>query len=105
MKMLKEKLKELGVEFKDQAYGNPTYFGDFFSKQGVLFFIPFSERSKKNLIETYIKRRKTIVISSSFINGCGIVYNVLTTKDSKELEEHGKRINDSVKKFWGEKGA
>lgn len=110
MKKIIEFLKENGIEYKTVSLGNPYYYNDGFTVQGIAvkFDYELSKdmqglHKKEEAFLKSMKRRKKHCIGYS--GRCGIYipwYTVLATSDFEELKEHEARIDADVQKFWKE---
>ena len=110
MKKIIEFLEKHDIEYNHVTLGNPYYYNDGFTVQGITIKFDyelaesFPELQKKErLFNQYMKRRKNHCIGYS--GKCGIYipwYTVLSTDDFERLEKHEARIHADVEKFWKE---
>ena len=110
MKKIIEFLKENGIEYRTVSLGNPYYYNDGFTVQGIT--VRFDYELAKDMQELHkkedrflksIKRRKNYCIGHSGKSGIYIPwYTVLNTDDFERLEEHERRIQADIEKFWQE---
>lgn len=110
MKKIIEFLKENGIEYRTVSLGNPYYYNDGFTVQGII--VRFDYEIAKEMQELHkkedtflksMKRKKKHCIGYS--GRCGIYipwYTVHATSDFERLEEHEARIDADVQKFWKE---
>jgi hypothetical protein len=110
MKKIIEFLKENGIEYRTVSLGNPYYYNDGFTVQGIT--VRFDYELAKDMQELHkkedtflksMKRKKKHCIGYS--GRCGIYipwYTVLATSDFEKLKEHEARIDADVEKFWKE---
>lgn len=108
MKKIIAWLKESGIEYKVNEYGNPHYFNDGFSVDGIQIAFYFdgigNSPEKENLLVDFMKRKKTY-ICKEFRFGAGHTYRIMTVFDAVRLEQHEKAVADAVEKFWEEEHA
>lgn len=110
MKRITEFLQKNGIDHKAVTLGNPYYYNDGFTVQGIriLFDYELAEDAselyqKQCAFLKYMKRRKKQCIGYS--GKCGIHipwYTVLDASDFERLEEHENRIQADVERFWEE---
>lgn len=113
MKKIIEFLEQNGIEYNTVTLGNPYYYNDGFTVQGITVEFNYdlaesvSELQKKEILfQKYMKRKKTHCIGYS--GKCGICtpwYRVLSVFDFRRLQEHEARIHEDVEKFWQEEHA
>lgn len=108
MKKIEKWLKENGIDYSVERYGNSTYFDDDFSVPGLS--IPFyfdgignAWEDQKALTKYMDNNRAYMCKCSKF--GAGISYYIMTVFDAARLAEHEEKIRKSVQKFWEEKRA
>lgn len=108
MKKIIEWLEENRIEYSVNKYGNPYYFNDGFSVDGVQIAFYFdgigNAPEKKKLLEDYMRRKKSHVCQERRF-GAGYTYRIMTVFDSIRLEQHEKAVVDAVEKFWEEEHA
>lgn len=113
MKKIIDFLKQNGIDYELVNYGNPHYYNDGFTVQGltIKFDYELAEsipelQKKEKLFTQFMKRRKKHCIGYS--GKCGIYipwYAVFDVSDFKRLQEHESRIQADVEKFWKEEHA
>lgn len=105
MKKIIAWLEDNKIEYSVNKYGNPQYFNDGFSVDGikVTFYSDGIENApeKKRLLLDYMKRKKSYVCQESCF-GAGYTYRIMARVDVDRLERHEKSIADAVEKFWKE---
>mgnify|MGYP001100693455 FL=1 len=93
------------IEYSVNKYGNPQYFNDGFSVDGikVTFYSDGigNAPEKKRLLLDYMRRKKLYVCQESYF-GAGYTYRIMAIADADRLEHHEKSITDAVEKFWKE---
>lgn len=103
MKKIKEWLEENGIEYSVNRYGNPYYFNDGFSVEGIKITFFFdgigNEWDKRHDLERFMKRKKSYSLQS-FHFGAGISYRILTVFDAARLEKHEKAVREATEAFW-----
>lgn len=103
MKKIVKWLNENGFEFEVVKLGNPYYFNDDFSVDGILVSFYFDEigndLEKRMELEKYMKNKKSYNLSCSRF-GSGHTYKILSVFDSVRLERHENLIKESCEKFW-----
>lgn len=108
MKKIIEFLQENGIEYTVSKFGNPYYFDDNFSVEGLQvsfdFYLDDNASSKKAKFEKFIKFKKSYEVRS-FRFGCGYTYNIFTVFDARRLDEHENAIKKATEKFWQEEHA
>lgn len=113
MKKIIDFLKQNGIEYKLVSCGDPYYYNDGFTVQGITikFDYELAEsipelQEKERLFIKHMKRKKAYCIGYS--GKCGIYipwYTVFGTLDFKRLQEHESRIQADIEKFWKEEHA
>lgn len=105
MKKIIEFLNENGIEYSANKYGNPYYFNDGFSVEGIQIAFYFdgigNTPEKKKLLIDFMKRKKAYICRESRF-GAGYTYRIMTVFDETRLNQHEKAIADAVEKFWEE---
>ena len=108
MKKIIAWLEENGIEYNINKYGNPYYFNDGFSVDGIQIAFYFdgigNVLEKEKLLLDYMKRKKAYICQESRF-GAGYTYRVMTVFDAARLEQHEKAVSDAVEKFWEEEHA
>ncbi len=108
MKKIIAWLEENGIEYSVDKFGNPYYFNDGFTVDGIQVSFYFdgigNAWEKKEMLEKFMKRKKSYVCYD-FRFGAGYTYRIMTVSDYVKLIEHEKAIDDAVKKFWQEEHA
>lgn len=98
-------MEENGIEYSVNKYGNPHYFNDGFSVDGIQIAFYFdgigNAMEKKKLLADYMKRKKSYICQESRF-GAGYTCRIMTVFDASRLEQHEKAIADAVEKFWEE---
>ncbi len=98
-------LEENEIEYSVNKYGNPYYFNDGFSVEGIQVSFYFdgigNVLEKKRTLLDYIRRKKAYTCWESRF-GAGYTYKIVKTSDAIRLECHEKSIADAVEKFWQE---
>ena len=105
MKKIIKFLEENGIEYNVNKYGNPHYFNDGFSVDGIQIAFYFdgigNSPEKKKLLVYYMRRKKSYVCQERRF-GAGYTYRIMTVFDAARLEQHEKAVADAVEKFWEE---
>lgn len=105
MKKIITWLEENGIEYSANKYGDPYYFNDGFSVDGIQIAFYFdgigNAPEKKKLLVDYMRRKKSYVFQESRF-GAGHTYRIMTVFDSARLEQHEKAVMDAVERFWAE---
>jgi len=103
MKKIIAWLEENKIEYSVNKYGNPHYFNDGFSVDGIQIAFYFDEIGnaweKKKLLLDYMKRKKAYICKESKF-GAGYSYRIMRVFDAARLEQHEKTVADAVEKFW-----
>lgn len=98
-------LEENKIEYSVNKYGNPYYFNDGFSVDGIRVAFYFdgigNSPEKKRMLLNFMKRKKAYTCQESRF-GAGYTYRIMTAFDSARLERHEKAVADAVEKFWEE---
>ena len=107
MKKIIEFLKENGIEYRTVSLGNPYYYNDGFTVQGITVRFDYELakdmqefQKKEEAFLKSMKRRKKHCIGYS--GRCGIYipwYTVLATSDFEKLKEHEARLMQMFKSF------
>lgn len=105
MKKIIAWLEENKIEYSVNKYGNPRYFNDGFSVDGIQIAFYFdgignAQEKEKSLLK-FMKRKKSHICQASRF-GAGYTYRIMTVFDAARLEKHEKAVSDSVEKFWKE---
>lgn len=113
MKRIIEFLEQNGIEYESVTCGNPYYYNDGFTVQGITikFDYDLAEsipelQKKEKLFTQFMKRKKKHCIGYS--GKCGICipwYTIFSVLDFKKLQEHESRIHADMEKFWEEEHA
>lgn len=108
MKSIIKFLEENGVEYSANKYGNPHYFNDGFSVDGIQIAFYFdgignAPEKKKQLLD--FMRRKKAYVCQELRFGAGHTYRIMTVFDAARLEQHEKAVANAVEKFWEEEHA
>lgn len=108
MKNIEKWLHENGIEYRRENYGNPYYFNDGFSVEGLQIAFYFDSVGnaweKQNDLEKFMKRKKAYTcIRSRF--GAGYTYCIMTVFNARRLAEHEKSIQEAVERFWQDEHA
>lgn len=105
MKKIIKFLEENGIEYSANKHGNPHYFNDGFSVEGIQVSFYFdgirNAPEKKKLLLDYMKRKRSYVCQERRF-GAGYTYRIMAIFDFKRLEQHEKAVADAVEKFWEE---
>lgn len=105
MKKIITWLEENKIEYSVNKYGNPRYFNDGFSVDGIQIAFYFdgigNAPEKKKLLLDFMKRKKAYICQESRF-GAGYTYRIMTVFDAARLERHEKTVADAVEKFWEE---
>lgn len=108
MKKIIAWLEGIGIEYKVNKYGNPRYFNDGFSVDGIQITFYFdgigNAPEKEKLLADFMKRKKAHICKESRF-GAGHTYRIMTVFDAVRLEQHEKAVADAVEKFWEEEHA
>lgn len=108
MKKIIAWLEENEMEYSMNKYGNPYYFNDGFSIEGIQVAFYFdgigNVPEKKKLLLDFMNRKKSYICKESRF-GAGYTYRIMTVFDAERLERHEKAVQDAVKKFWQEEHA
>lgn len=103
MKNIEKWLKENGIKYRKEKYGNQYYFNDGFRVEGLRIAFYFDEvgntRKQENQLVKFMNRKKAY-ICKPFRFGYGHSYDIMTVFDAARLEEHEKAVSDAVKAFW-----
>ena len=110
MKKIIEFLKENGIEYKIVSLGNPYYYNDGFTVQGITIRFDYElakdmqglQKKEEAFLKSIKRKRKHCI---GYSGRCGIYipwYTVLATSDFEKLKEHEARIDADVQKFWKE---
>lgn len=112
MKKIIEFLEKHGIEYRRVNLGDPYYYKDGFTVQAIRVSFDYEIIDRKSIpqlqekerrFNQYIKRRKNYCIGYSGKSGIYIPwYTVLNIDDFERLEEHERRIQADVEKFWQE---
>lgn len=105
MKKIIEFLEKNGIEYNVNKYGNPHYFNDGFSVDGIQITFHFdgigNAPENKKLLLDFMKRKKAYICRESRF-GAGHTYRIMTVFDEARLERHEKSVTDATEKFWEE---
>lgn len=105
MKNIEKWLNENGIEYRKEKYGNPYYFNDNFSVDGlqITFFWDGigNNPEKRSELERFMKRKRAYTCNSR-IFGAGITYTIMTIFDAARLEKHEKSVHEASEAFWKE---
>lgn len=108
MKKIIKWLNENGIEYTTCKYGNPYYFNDGFSVDGIKVTFFFDEignsRDQEKSLVKYMSRKRAYICKCSRF-GAGYSYCIMTVFDAARLQEHEKAVQDAVEKFWQEEHA
>lgn len=103
MKKIIAWLEENRIEYSVNKYGNPYYFNDGFSVDGVQITFYFdgigNELEKEKLLRDFMKRKKSY-ICKEYRFGAGYTYRIMTIFDAARLEKHEKAVADATEKYW-----
>lgn len=98
-------LEKSGIEYSVNKYGNPYYFNDGFSVDGIQIAFYFdgigNEPEKEKLLTDYMKRKRSYSCRRSCF-GAGYSYRIMNVFDAARLEKHEKEVADAVENFWKE---
>lgn len=105
MKKIEKWLNENRIYYNVKNYGNPYYFNDGFSVSGISVTFHFDDIENawedRKKLEKYMVRKKAYkCICERF--GDGYSYRIMTVIDAIRLDEHEKKIQEAVGKFWEE---
>lgn len=96
-------LRENGLEFESQKYGNPYYFNDGFQVPGLqiaFYFDGIGNAWEKQLeLEKFMGRKKAYICKRDRF-GAGVSYRIMTVFDAARLKEHENTVSEAVEKFW-----
>lgn len=105
MKKIITWLEESEIEYSVNKYGNPYYFNDGFSVDGIQVSFYFdgigNAWEKEKLLLDFMKRKKSYVCEGSRF-GAGYTYRIMTVFDAARLEQHEKAVMDATEKYWEE---
>lgn len=105
MKKIIAWLDENNIEYKVNKYGNPYYFNDGFSVDGIQIAFYFdgigNAPEKEKMLLNYMKWKKSYSCQCSRF-GAGYSYRIMGVFDAARLEKHEKKVADAVEKFWKE---
>lgn len=105
MKKIIAWLKENGIEYSANKYGNPYYFNDGFSVDGIQIAFYFdgigNTPEKKKLLLDFMRCKRAYICKESRF-GAGYTYRIMTAFDAARLDQHEKAVADAVEKFWEE---
>ena len=105
MKKIIAWLKENKIEYSINKYGNPHYFNDGFSVDGIQIAFYFdgvgNKQENEKLLLDCMKRKKSYNCQRSRF-GAGYSYRIMRVFDAVRLEKHEKAVADAVEKFWKE---
>lgn len=105
MKKIIAWLEENGIEYSLDKFGNPYYFNDGFSVDGIQIAFYFdgigNALEKEKPLADFMKRKKAYICKESRF-GAGHTYRIMTVFDAARLEQHEKAVADAVEKFWEE---
>ena len=108
MKKIIDFCNENGIECKREKFGNPYYFNDGFSVDGLIvsfdFYIDREASHKMNIFEKIMSRKKSYDVEC-FRFGAGWSYRIFTVFDKRRLEKHTNAIKEATEKFWEEEHA
>ncbi|MCI8795358.1 MAG: hypothetical protein HFG89_00690 [Dorea sp.] len=108
MKKIIAWLEENGIEYSVNKYGNPQYFNDGFSVDGIHIAFYFdgigNKPENEKLLTDYMKRKKSYSCQRSRF-GAGYTYRIMRVFDAARLEKHEKAVADAAEKFWKEEHA
>lgn len=103
MKNIEKWLQENGIEYRKEKYGNPYYFNDGFSVDGLQIAFYWNgignAPEKRHELEKFMSRKRAYECKSR-IFGAGITYTIMTVFDFRRLEKHEKAVSDAVQAFW-----
>ncbi len=102
MKKIIAWLEENGMEYSVNKYGNPHYFNDGFSVDGIQIAFYFdgigNKPESEKLLLNYMKRKRSYVCQHIRF-GVGRSYRIMNVFDAVRLEEHEKAVSNAVEKF------
>lgn len=108
MKKIEKFLRENGIEYRINRYGNPDYFGDGFSVLGIQIAFYFdgigNPIEKEKMLTRYMASKKAYACCSSRF-GCGRTYRIMTVFDAARLEQHEKAVAEAAERFWQQEHA
>lgn len=108
MKKIIAWLEENKMEYSVNKYGNPHYFNDGFSVEGIQISFYFdgigNKTENEKLLTDYMKRKKSYSCQRSRF-GAGHTYRIMRVFDAARLEKHEKAVANAVEKFWQEEHA
>lgn len=108
MKKIIEFLKQSGMEYSVNKYGNPYYFSDNFSVDGIQVSFYFdgigNSKSQEKVLIDFMKHKKTYEMKCERF-GAGYTYRIMTVFDSARLEKHENAIKEAHERFWQEEHA
>lgn len=103
LKRIEKWLKENGIEYSVNRYGNPYYFNDGFSVTGIqiTFFWDGvgNDWDKRHSLERFMSRKKSYSLQRQHFGG-GVSYIIMTAFDAARWHKHEKAIADAVEAFW-----
>ncbi len=103
MKKIIEFLRENNIEYKAVKYGNPLYFNDGFSVDGlqIAFDFYFDEEVSRKMhdLEKFMKNKRAYDMTS-YSYGAGYAYRIMTVFDARRLADHEKAIKEASENFW-----
>lgn len=105
MKKIIKWLEENGIEYSVNKYGNPYYFNDGFSVDGIQISLYYNDtecENKDKLLINYMKRKRKYSLTLYNIFGVGFTYIIMTALDAEQLKQHEKAVHDAAEKFWKE---
>ena len=103
MKKIIDFLSKNGMNFTEVKYGNPYYFNDGFSVDGVkitfdYYLDPEASRKMAHLEKFMKSRRAYNVVFTPY--GSGYSCRIMTVFDAARLEKHQNAITEATEKFW-----
>lgn len=108
MKKILDFCKENGIECRKEKFGNPYYFNDGFSVDGLTvsfdFCIDSGAGRKMAAFEKFMSRKRAYE-TVCFKYGAGWTYRVFTVFDKRKLEKHENAIREAAERFWQEEHA
>lgn len=103
MQKIEKWLEENGIEYKKGKYGNPYYFNDNFSVDGIqiTFFWDGigNDPETRHKLEKFMSRKRSYECHSR-IFGAGITYIIMSVFDFRRWQKHEKAVSDAVEAFW-----
>lgn len=105
MKKIITWLEENRVEYTVNKFGNPHYFNDGFSVDGIqiaFYFDGIGNMPEKEAALLKFMKHKKAYVCQRFRFGAGYTYRIMTAFDAERLEQHEKAVHDAVEKFWQE---